>query len=275
MMKNIKMFVHLHKEFPFNYDSSWVFPCYAGGTGPYEWQPPVDRKEFINVTRNGILNYKHHYPMISEQEFLRAMGQQATEVFAANLGLNTPDYIGVNSYRRYLYILDAHRNPYEKITLPANEETVKFLTSDAQLEAASKLFDSVDLIISRPRTIDVSIEEQYLQSQPREYWDLFKEGITKVNPLYEPHMWWFTGYNIINYEGVYIMRKDLYQKMMYEYFQIMEFVWVNCQTTYPTQQTTSEPLPWRYPGFLNERFVPFFIFANSLRKAEVPLVFLN
>ena len=133
-MKNIQMFVHLHKEFPFNYESNWVTPCYAGGTGPYEWHPPVDRKEFVNVTHHGILNYKHHYPMISEQDFLRAMGQQATEVFAANLGLNGPDYVGVNSYRRYLYILDAYRNPYEKIILPANEESVRFLTSDDNID---------------------------------------------------------------------------------------------------------------------------------------------
>lgn len=274
-MKNIKMFMHLHREFPFNYDSEWVFPCYAGGTEPFEWKPPIDRKEFINVTPNGILNYRHYYANTSEDNFLKAIGQQATDCFAANLGFYGPDYIGVGSYRRYLFILDAHRNPHEKITMPANEESVKFLTSNAQLEAASKLFDSVDVIINRPRTLDISIEEQYLQSQPREYWDLFKEAIVKVNSTYAPHIWWFTQYNIITYEGVYIMRKDLFYKLVNEYFQIMEYIWKNCKNTYPTERTTSEPLPWRYPGFLNERFVPFFIFANSLKKAEVPLVFLN
>ena len=139
-MKNIRMFVHLHKEFPFNYESNWVTPCYAGGTGPYEWHPPVDRKEFVNVTHHGILNYKHYYPIISEQEFLRAIGQQATDVFAANLGLNGPDYVGVNSYRRYLYILDAHRNPHEKIIMSANEETVKFIKSFAVPESINVHF---------------------------------------------------------------------------------------------------------------------------------------
>ena len=88
-------------------------------------------------------------------------------------------------------------------------------------------------------------------------------------------MWWFTGYNVISYEGVYIMRKSLIKQLVSEYFSIMEYIWKNCSQVYPTQQTTSEPLPWRYPGFLNERFVPFFVYANSLRRAEVPLVFLN
>jgi len=274
-MKNIKMFMHLHKDFPFNFDSSWVKACYAGGTGPYEWHPPSDKGAFINVTLGGILKYRHYYSGISENEFLRAIGQQATDCYVSNLGYDMPDYVGVGSYRRYLFIVDAHNNPHEKVTMPANEESVKYLTSDEQLEAASKLLDSVDIIINRARTINVNIEEQYLQSQPKVYWDLFKQAIVKVNPSYEKHMSWFTTNNIISFEGVYIVRKDLFKKLVSEYFQIMEYIWSNSPNNYPTQQVTSEPLPWRYPGFLNERFVPFFIFANSLRKAEVPLVFLN
>ena len=273
-MKNIKMFMHLHRDFPFNFESSWVKACYAGGTGPYEWHPPSEKGPFINVTPHGILNYRHYYSTTEEQNFLKAIGQQATDCAVTNIEPYA-DYYGLGSYRRYLLLTDAHRIPDEKVTMPANEESVKFLTSDAQLEAASNFLDSVDIIINRPRTINVSIEEQYLQSQPREYWDLFKEAIPKVNSEYAKHMWWFTGYNVISYEGVYIMRKSLIKQLVSEYFSIMEYIWKNCSQVYPTQQTTSEPLPWRYPGFLNERFVPFFVYANSLRKAEVPLVFLN
>jgi len=39
--------------------------------------------------------------------------------------------------------------------------------------------------------------------------------------------------------------------------------------------TTSEPLPWRYPGFLGERFLPFFIYANDANVFRVPLVILE
>ena len=41
------------------------------------------------------------------------------------------------------------------------------------------------------------------------------------------------------------------------------------------QYNCTEINPWRYPGFLNERFVPFFFYANGLRKIEVPLAFLE
>ena len=104
---------------------------------------------------------------------------------------------------------------------------IKYLTSDEQKETALKILETSDVIINRARTINISIEEQYLQSQPPEYWNLFKQAIVQVNPLYEKHMSWFTkpGHNTISYEGVYIMRKDLYQNLVREYFQIMEYIW--------------------------------------------------
>ena len=273
-MKNIQMFMHFHRDFPFNFESSWVKACYAGGTGPYEWHPPSDKGPFTNVTRGGILKYRHHYSSVEESDFLKAMGQQATECYVANTNIDA-DYYGVGSYRRYLLLTDAYRVAADKVTMPATEESVKFLTSDAQLKAASKFLDSADVIINRARVIDVSIEEQYLQSQHPEYWNLFKEAIVKTNSNYEKHMWWFTGYNVINYEGVYIMHKSLVKHLLAEYFSIMEYIWKNCSKVYPTERKTSEIFPWRYPGFLNERFVPFFMYANSLRKVEVPLVFLD
>ena len=275
---SICFYTHFHRDFPFNFESSWVKACYAGGTGAYEWHPPSEKGPFTNVTVDSeILKYKHYYFRATEEEFLRAIGQQVTDSYVANLSFEMPQYVGVGSYRRYLYILDAENNPHEKVVMPANEESGKYLTSDEQKEAALKILETSDVIINRARTINISIEEQYLQSQPPEYWNLFKQAIVQVNPLYEKHMSWFTkpGHNTISYEGVYIMRKDLYQNLMREYFQIMEYIWFHCSNAYPTTQTTSEPLPWRYPGFLNERFVPFFVFANSLQKTEVPLVFLG
>lgn len=268
------MFFHFHKDFPFNHESSWMKACYAGGTGPYEWYPPSETGNFINVTNDsGILKYKHHFVGASENDFLKAIGQQVTDLYVSTL--NDADYYGVGSYRRYLTFENALRTPNDKIAMPPNDISAKFISSDSQLAAASELLDISDVIINRPRVIDCSIEQQYLQSQVKEYWDLFKEGIVKVNPTYAKYMKWFTHYNVISYEGVYIMRKDLFKNLVREYFEIMEHIWKNCSKVYPTERTTSEPFPWRYPGFLNERFVPFYIHANALRKVEVPLVFLG
>jgi hypothetical protein len=71
------------------------------------------------------------------------------------------------------------------------------------------------------------------------------------------------------------MRRDIFVRYTTELFAILENIWQNSDDNYPTQQTTSEPFPWRYPGFLGERFMPFFLYANSLKKIQVPLVILE
>jgi len=69
------------------------------------------------------------------------------------------------------------------------------------------------------------------------------------------------------------------RQLVTEYFLAMEHVWDNTKEVYPDKEKNSydctEPFPWRYPGFLMERFVPFFIHANKLKKTEVPLVVLG
>ena len=93
-------------------------------------------------------------------------------------------------------------------------------------------------------------------------------------PDYREHMdWW--DQNWCSFETTYIMRKQLFRKYTSELFELLEYVWINTGKPYPTQQTTSEPLPWRYPGFLGERFMPFFVYANSLKRIQVPLVILQ
>ena len=71
------------------------------------------------------------------------------------------------------------------------------------------------------------------------------------------------------------MRKQLFKKYVSELFELLEYVWKNARPVYPRIQTTSEPLPWRYPGFLGERFLPFFIYANDANVFRVPLVILE
>ena len=69
----INMMIHTHKEYAFNFDSSWVKASYAGGTGPYEWHPPSPNGEYTNVNSglNTINKYRHYYYKVDELDFLK------------------------------------------------------------------------------------------------------------------------------------------------------------------------------------------------------------
>ena len=270
---SIQMYSHFHKSFPFNFKSEWMFATYAGGQEPYKWMPPDDKGTYKNIGRP-IQDFRRHYFKTSEDDFLRAMGQQATEYWLLK---ETPvtDFIGCTTYRRYLLLDRNTEKNVAKISMPATQANAEKFGTKEQQEIALEYLQTADVLTNHSIALPFSVEAQYLQSQPSLYWQLFKEAIHDLFPNYRQHLTWFTHNNIINYETCYIMRRDIFVRYTTELFAILENVWQNSGDNYPTQQTTSEPFPWRYPGFLGERFMPFFLYANSLKKIQVPLVILE
>lgn len=274
-MNDILMVSHFHKEFPFNFQSSWMKAAYAGTHQPYGYHQPFGSKDdWINTTQHkSIHEYQHYYSGCHEDEFLRAMGQQASEYYLWKYG--KADYIGCTTYRRYLKLDGGIQDGVIKVGMAPTQEVANYLSSEEQKAAAFRLFDNgADAITNHLTPLPCSVKDQYLQSQPREYLDLFIEGINELMPDYRKEMTWWHG-NECSYETTYIMRKQLFRKYVSELFELLEYVWQHTSKPYPRQQTTSEPLPWRYPGFLGERFVSFFLHANSISVARVPLVILE
>ena len=219
-----------------------------------------------------IHQYMHYYSGCHEDEFLRAMGQQASEYYLWKYGQG--DFIGCTTYRRYLKFDDGLSPNVVKIAMAPTQESTNYLSSDEQRNAALTMLQTHDIITNRLTPLPCSVIDQYLQSQPKEYIDLFLDGIRELMPDYRNKMDWWNG-NEASFETCYVMRKQMFKKYVSELFELLEYVWINAKTAYPRVQTTSEPLPWRYPGFLGERFLPFFIHANDLNAFRVPLVILE
>lgn len=273
---SLALYSHFHKEFPFNWNSKWVIPTYTGGREAYAWMSPDETKPFRNVNSSGetINKFRHYYSSVSEDEFLRALGQQATEYWMINNAKDF-DYLGCTTYRRYLLLDRKAEKNVAKIEMPASEQAASQFGTDEQLDLAMEYLQTAEVLTNHSIALPYSVEQQYLMYEPPEYWNLFKDAIVHLYPQYRQHMTWFTHNNIIHFETTYIMRRDLYVRYANELFSILTYIWENCSEVFPTKQTTSEPLPWRYPGFLGERFFPFFVYANSLKKIQVPLVLLH
>lgn len=281
-MSDILMLSHFHSDFPFNPLSSWIKVSHAGDV---EFQQPLLSQISINTSLEDdrIQTYQKYYPDISEKDFLKAMGQQSTEYWLWKHC--EADYIGCTTYRRYLMIFNNESEDVAKIVYPTDYELVNFLSSDLHKEKALEYLKDYDIITNVRSAIPWSVERQYLASEPREYWDLFMQGIVELIPEYRKHMHWFQG-SVVNFETTYVMRKEFFKKYVSEYFAIMEYVWQNTDNTYPSHEYlvqnnkeigwwNPQGNPWRYPGFLGERFFPFFIYANNMNAKYVPLVLLT
>jgi hypothetical protein len=280
-MKSILMLSHFHIDYPFNLNSSWMKVSHAGDVN---FQNPQLTEFSINTSlaEDRIQKYQKYYPDVSEKDFLKAMGQQATEYW---LWKNCDaDYIGCTTYRRYLLIEGAQPEDVDtaKIVYPTNPQHIYFLSSDIQKEKTLDILEEYDIITNTRSIIPWSVEHQYLASEPKEYWDLFIDGIRELFPEYNKALEWFQG-NYVNYETTYIMRKEYFKKYASEYFALMEYVWQKTDNTFPTHEYlvqnnktvgwwNPQGHPWRYPGFLGERFFPFFVYANNMKAHYVPLV---
>jgi len=281
------IFSHFHRDFPFNFDCEWIIPCYAGNieNDIQEHKITINLGKFCNVSKekNNFYNFRKYYKNELENDFLRAMGAEATiyHVYKNGSSYNT-EYLGFSSYRRYL-LIDSNTNYFK---IDTDNKNINYLTSQLMYEKFLENLKKYDVICNIFRSTDkalpfkkLSIEEQYLYFEIPEYWHLFLEGINTLYPKYKSSIDWFKTSFTCPFEGIFVMKSVMMYKMLDEFFNVLEYVWQNCKETFPDKKnkyySCIEESPYRYPGFLGERFFPFFCIANNLSIFQVPLVIIE
>jgi hypothetical protein len=281
------IFSHFHKDFPFNFDCKWIIPCYAGNieNDIQGHQIFYNLDKFCNVSneQNNFHIFRKYYKNVSENDFIKAMGAEATLYHVYKNGfLYNSEYLGFTSYRRYL-LIDSN---LEYFKIKTNKKNINYLTSSIIYEKLIDNLKKYDVICNKFRSTDkafpyenFSIEQQYLYFEIPEYWNLFLEGINNLYPKYYSSIDWFKTSNTCPYEGIFIMKKDLMHIMLDEFFNVLEYVWQKCKEVLPlyvnNYNICKDELPFRYPGYLGERFFPFFCIANNLSIYQVPLIIIE
>lgn len=264
----IAYYAHFHRPFPFDPDSTWVRPVSFVDDLSASGIPALPRGP------GSIDDFRRYMPGVSDARFAHIFGQQAAEYWLYKRGPKS-DFVGCSTYRRYLAIDEGHAYSKKRLITKANPESIRALSSDIQKDAALFYLQSADVITNRSTALDTSVEDQYLKAQPAAYWHLFMQGIDALLPHYRIHMLWFRRYNIVSYDTTYIMRRNFFMRYAREFFSVLEYVFQHAEVVVPDEIPGVPHQPFRYPGFLGERFLPFFIYANGLRKIEVPLVQLE
>lgn len=262
---DLLLHVHCHRPFPVHAGSSWIRHWSFLDDLSAQGIPALPRG------KGSVEDFRHYMPGLDDARFARVFGQQALEYWLWKKGPRSR-FVGCSTYRRYLMVDQCASREERRVVKAPTPQHLASVSSEAQRAAALRFLASADLVTNRPWPMPVSIEQQYLASQPAVYWDLFLEGIDRCLPAYRRHLVWLRHYNTASVETTYLMRREWFVRYARELFLLLEYVFRHAPVVVPEAPEGAFQPAYRYPGFLGERFLPFFAYANGLRRIEVPLV---
>ena len=244
-MKNIKIFQSFHKEYQRNNNCQWITPI---GVSGYEKEGYLSDSTGENIG------------------FLNASYCELTTQFYAWKNSNS-EYVGFYHYRRYLnFLIDDSVNdsmiPGAKWYEPT-PDMIQYLTSTEQYESLKNLLQIYDVITPNKYLLLPNIRDQYYgNTSTQEPWTEFIEQLEKK---YQRSTSYFTTTARASICNMFIMKREIFDAYCNDLFPIIDKVYKKLGENYDQQNN-------RYPGFLSERFLNFWLDVNKISHREVPLI---
>jgi hypothetical protein len=236
-----------HKEFPRNEDCLWVKPLSVN-----------------NFKMDGKCSDGDGENIASLNPFYCELTAQ----YWAWKNTNS-SFVGFYHYRRYLNFLNefkVHDNASLNLSLTPN--IIDYLTSDAQYKKLTTLLSITEVIIPKKMLCIPSIAGQYLNSVNHEPWNLFVSLLKiKYSSVIDAETFFE---NVL--EGsicnIFIMKRDIFNKYCADLFEIVNPIYSVIGSKYDHYNN-------RYPGFLAERFLGFWLHVNKISYIEVPMIVIE
>jgi len=244
---DIKIYQTFHKAFAHNKDCKWIIPIGVGGY--------LEKGFESDATQENISILNPYYCELTAQYWV--WKNTATE------------FVGFCHYRRYFnFILDATWTGEYAFQVPATDEIINYLTNEQQFEQLKKILKSTDIIIPKKVSTIKSIENHYLEYHIPEHWQMFKEVLAIVYPQHKEYISMYENSNLNTAYNMFVTRRELFDLYCSDLFKIMNFIFQKFGSKYSTYNN-------RYPGFLAERFLGFWIQINRISICEVPILKLD
>jgi hypothetical protein len=269
-MKTYQLFVHFHKEFPFNLESDWVTP--TGYESDLNLGMPYTCLSAFEPSIKDILPPAERQP----ETRVGYLGQTISTEYWILKHVTDINYVGVTGYRRYPMMSHNWSEKMPIIETIANKENLSTITNNGHIAIMNDVLNVYDVIVPRALYFPVSIEDQYLESQRKDLWLLFIACLVEVVPEYKYKINWFKiSYNNFFFGpmgmtplGIFKEYADIYSRIIALMCQRAEFPFV------PMDQNAIMKTD-RWVGYLAERFYPFFLFVNKLSYYNVPTIYLH
>jgi hypothetical protein len=179
------------------------------------------------------------------------------------------DYVGLCHYRRLMnFVVDQSWLAAGNSSVAPDQAMVDYLTSPAQLQRLQALLTQYDVVVPRQVRTVPSIEHQYLACVERAPWEAFLRVLRLVYSRHRGVEDYFRLAPQAPMWNMFVMRRDLFEAYCEELFLVLDAVYEQIGVPYDTYQN-------RYPGFLGERFLGFWLHLNRPRTCEVPMLHLG
>lgn len=269
-MKNIKLFVHLYKKFPFPNKSEWIIPT--------AYESDLDLGLEYLCLGNAKPNISEILPDTEKKDEYRIgyLAQTIALEYWILHHLHNADYVGVTGYRRYPLFHSPPSFTSPVVSAEANKDVIKFIEDENQLQNILNIVQVFDVITPLSIPLSKTVREQFIEAHPKKIWDLFIECIVEICPEYKKKINWFNIQNNNIYFGPMGMTKlSIFKEYADSYIKIVSMMCQRANDLFIVDNRNIQLRDDRWIGYLAERYYPFFLFANNLTSFQVPTLFLT
>jgi len=236
-----------HKEFLHNPMCDWIRPIGVNG-----FFSPA----FLNDNAGDNISHLNNYYC------------ELTAQYWAWKNLQT-DFVGFYHYRRYLNFL-AQPGFHENTSVDAENAAtaIAFLSTDEQLAALKKMLTVSDVVTAQRSHMVPNIEAQYCSVVERAPWEAFLAEIKNRFPQAPNAQTFFQVVSATPICNMYVMKKAVFDRYCEDLFAIIDPVFQRIGAPYNDYNN-------RYPGFLAERFLGYWLHIHHISAIEVPMIVIK
>lgn len=255
--RDMDILIYSHKPFLFPRQSNWLRPMIGR-----ECQPPLPDL-LTNDSGDNIGHLGDHYNELTGLYWLWKNQTRAK-------------IVGLFHYRRYLNFLEntpgATVRPFE-VTAQATENNLEFLTAPYQRARIEQLLEIFDVIVPQGVIEPISIEQQYLNAHARRPWDRFWDIVFRLYPHYAKFRPFLRLSNKFHFNNIVVSKKPWLDAYAAELFPALDILVK--ELGFPPPEPSKRFQERRYPAYLAERFLMFYLHANGVRAYDAQLVTLT
>lgn len=238
-----------HKPYAYNTASPWLRPITVGS---------------FRLDAPGV------FCDATGQDHISALNPQfceLTAIYWAWKHLRGVRHIGLYHYRRYLHLGPGHfSGPRVPVTDAA--ASLAAMSGDDARHRALQWLQHADAIVPTAFRLGGSIAQEYQLHHDPQHWRVFNDVLLSLNPRYRRYADYFEQSNKFTYCNMFIMGWERFEHYCATLFPVLFEVQRRCPAP-------ADPYQGRYLGFLAERFMMFYLYAEGLRTMETPIVGLE